>query len=107
MSTSQAQQLRNFIDNIVDNEPADNGQFDAKIRSRDLPNHVFNELSLSPESIVEVLESALRERQLSLELSSYYIAHEERLKIFLILSNLCSAPSSTSSSSFHSLQSNR
>ena len=80
--------LRNYLYSVLESDKSLN----AVTNSLDTHYHLFYELSATPSSIFEEIESILNEYQPSSSTSSYYIDYENRLRIFLFLSHLINNP---------------
>ena len=83
--SSQTQKFRDYLSNLLD---SDDSRFNATLKSSDIHHYLFSELSISPLLIYQIIESFLTEYQPSPENTSYYIHHEARFKLFLLLSHL-------------------
>ena len=84
---SSSQKARDYVTNLLDIE---DDEFNSKMRTSDIHDYLFSELSMSPLAIYQIIESFLTEYQPSIENTSYYIHHELRFRLFLLLSHLLS-----------------
>ena len=82
---SSTQKAKDYISNLLD---AEDSSFNSAMKSSEIHNYLFSELSMTPISIYQIIESFLTEYQPSIENTSYYIHHELRFKLFLLLSHL-------------------
>lgn len=82
---SSSQKAREYFTTLLDIEDDD---FNSKMKTTEIHEYLFLELSISPISIYQIIESFLIEYQPSIENTSYYIHHELRFRLFLILSHL-------------------